>query len=342
MQLAKTVLVIAISLVVSSPLYADHHEGHQLIGVWNAKASMDGNERDITWTFKKDGDRITGTSHDHENGDDREVDRIKVEGKKVTLEIDIEQDGNKGVIKVIADLATSRTLDGKWSIVGDDGQEYMSGDVEAQKEVAFAGEWAATAELPDGAELESVVEIKGANKSLSGVIHGENGDLKLETVKATKKGLRCTFDYNMDGTDVPIVIETELKDENKLVGEWSTEDGEYGGKWSAVRKVETLAGEWAMTAEVEDSEDYEGVLVIKGDAGSFTGTATTNGEDTKLKSITVDGKELTFTVPFEQDGASGIVEVKAKQNDSGELVGEWVLTDDGAEYARGKWEASRK
>lgn len=344
MHLAKTLFAIAISFAACTFVSADHHEGHALIGVWNATASTDDAERDITWTFKMDGDKVTGMSHDHENGDDRELDRITVKDKKVVLEIDMEQDGNKGVIKVLADLTTSRTLKGKWSIVGDDGQEYMSGDVEAVKEVAMAGQWNSVAELPDGSEHESVFEVKGKNKSLTGVIQGDDGEIKIEKVKATDEGLYCSFEFEMDGNTIPVIIEAKLDGENKLVGEWAVEDGGADGKWTATRKVKpTMAGEWDVTAEVEDSPNYRGTLVLQEADGKYTGTSkSADGDARKLTTASVDGKDVRFTVPFERDAYSGTIEIKAELDDDGKLVGKWSLSSDGTEYASGKWEAERK
>ena len=343
MHLSKTLFAVAVSLGVCCSVYADHHGAHALIGVWNATAATDNGERDITWTFKKDGDRITGISHDHESGDDRNLDRITVKGKKVTLEVDIEQDGNEGVIKVVADMEKSLMLKGKWSVLGDDGQVYMSGDIEAEKEVAFAGKWNSVAELPDGSEHESVVHIEGANKRLTGVIHSDDGDMKLKKIEATENGLYCTFDYDMDGETIPVVIEAKLDDENKLVGEWATEDGAAEGNWTATRRIAaTMAGMWDVTAEVGDNPNYKGTLKLEEDNGNYTGTSQSGDREAKkLATASVNGKDLHYTVPFERDGYSGTVEVKATLNGDGELVGKWMLTADGTEYASGKWEAKR-
>lgn len=313
-------------------------------GVWNATASMEDNEREITWTFKRDGGKFSGTSKDHENGDVRKIDRITVKENKLVLEIDMEQDGNTGVIKVIATETARGKLKGEWSLVGTDGTEYLSGDVVASKEVSFAGDWKTTAELPDGAELESVLKIKGENAKLDGVLVPENrDDIKIDKLTAKDGGLRCEFDFEMEGSTLEVVIESKLKGHDKLTGKWSVGDGEAEGDWSAVRVVDRFAGEWSVSAKVPDSDDYSGTLVLRQEQGEYVGTSKpSDGKAIELQNVKVDGRQLQFAFPYDRDGYTGTIKVTAKHK-NGALNGEWSFGDgDGNEYASDEWTATKK
>ena len=68
-----------------------------------------------------------------------------------------------------------------------------------------------------------------------------------------------------------------------------------------------------------------------------------DSDATTLKTISVEGQKLEFSVPFEQDGNTGTIAVVAEQKEDGRLEGEWFLTgSDGNEYARAAWTATRK
>ncbi len=342
------VLATAIAFGLSSVATADHHlKLVDLTGVWNVMASTEEDVRELSWTFKKDGDKYSGISQDHENGDERKLDRITVKEKKVILEIDLEVDGNKGMIKVEAEEKGSGKLVGKWSIVGEDGNEFMSGDITAKKQVAFAGEWDLVAELPDGAEIESLLTLKGKNDALKGTFDGDLGETKIEDISAKDNELRMEFDLEIDGDTVHCVIEAEAKGNNELEGEWVAKDDDgdeiANGEMSAKRKPVGLAGTWKVVAAVPNDGEYNGTLTLTNENGKYAGTSKSdNGEPRALKTISVDDKKVKFTVPFERDEYTGTITIEATiKGDS--LVGEWILTgSDGDEYARDEWKATRQ
>ena len=107
-------LSVAAAIGLCSPAIADHHKKPvDLVGVWKATASSDDFEREITWTFKKEGDALTGTSVDSETGEERILNRIKIEEKKVMLESDGEQDGTQFVIKIVGEEKEADELAGR-------------------------------------------------------------------------------------------------------------------------------------------------------------------------------------------------------------------------------------
>lgn len=349
MTVLKTIFVIAIAFAFCPALQADEKSKEaDIAGVWHAKASTDDGAREITWTFKKDDDKYTGTSVDAESSDSRKLDRVIVKGKKVTLELDVESDDMKGIIRVEAEEKTFGKLTGEWSIVDSDGKEYMSGNLAAYKEVTFSGDWNATAVLPDEEKLKSVVQLKGKNAKLNGVIKGNSDDeIEIEKITTKDEALHLKFDLELNGETLDCLIKASPKSNNRLVGKWIVlgDDGSesLNGEWFAERKTNSLAGTWKMVAAVPEGEDYSGSMTLKMKDGKYTGVLkSAGGEGIDLTSVKQDGDALQFSLPFEWDGAKGTITIEAKLK-NGSLVGEYVFVDsDGEELASDYWQASRK
>ena len=72
----------------------------------------------------------------------------------MTLEMDVEQDGQKGIVRVAAEEKSAGELVGQWEIVDTEGAKLMGGDWKASKEASYSlpGAWASVAALPEGAE----------------------------------------------------------------------------------------------------------------------------------------------------------------------------------------------
>ena len=334
-----------------SPLSADHHKKPaDLVGEWAVTASTDSGERELTWTFERKEDKLTGSSKDHESGEERTFDRIKVEEKKVTVEIDVEQDGNTGVIKIVAEEKSVGNLEGKWSIQGSDGTEFMSGEMVAERkfEIVYAGDWKATSVLPDGNEMSAAMILSGKNEDLKGRFESDQGELEIGEVKAKDKSLRLAFEFDMQGSSVSAVIEADLKEKNKLVGKWiiKGDDGAEAAKgdWSAVREEKVdLAGDWSITAALPDGGEYTGTMTLEIKDGKYSGkSVNSEGEELKLDNIKFEEDKLSYSVEFERDGFSGTIKVQAKLAEDA-LKGEWSMIDsNGDEVAGDSWAASRK
>ena len=345
-------LILGMAIAVTSLAHADHHKKPvDLVGVWNVTASTDDGERELTWTFAKDGDGVSGISVDGESGDERKLDRIKVEEKKVMIETDFERDGSEGVIKVLAEEKEAGKLTGKWSIEGADGTEFMSGDLSATKEIeiAFAGDWNATSVLPDGSELSSVLQLTGGNSSLKGSFKGDGNTLEIDKITAEGKSLRLAFDMEIQGNPTDVVIETELKEEHKLNGKWIVKgpDGTEAatGDWSATREPKLdLSGDWAVTAGLPEGDEYSGTVSLKSDGGTYTGELkSSDGDATEVKSVKVEGKDVVLTFDYEGNGVSGLLTIATKHKEDGSLEGKWNLVGDDGEEIAGDWvKASQK
>ncbi|MEZ5330295.1 MAG: hypothetical protein R3F19_35045 [Verrucomicrobiales bacterium] len=345
-------LSLATAIGLCSPVAADHHENAVgLAGVWKATASSDaGDDREIVWTLEKDGEDYTGTSVDSASGDERKLDRITVKGKEVTIEVDVEMDGVKGLIKVVVEEKEENKLTGKWILSGADGTEFISGAISAEKEltVAYAGKWKAISILPDGSELSSILALTGANEALKGSFQSAEGkDLKIGKVSADGKSLTLDFKMEIQGNTMDVAIQSDSKEQDKLVGKWIVKGGDgnevASGDWSATREVEQrYAGEWAVKAAVPDGGEYTGTLTLKKSEDGYSGSsASSDGTARELKSVKVEDKTVVYTVPFEAEGVAGIITVSAKEQEDGTLAGTWSLAADGTELASDRWEARR-
>ncbi len=348
MKYVTSFLTVLAILGLTATVQGDHHlKPVHLDGVWKVEASTDGGARELTWTIKQKGNKHSGVSYDHQSDEERDFDRIMVKEKKVTMEMDIEQDGMTGIIRIQGEEKAAGKLAGKWSIVGDDGTEFMSGKFEAMKDVQFAGEWEAVSMLPNGDELESMVVLTGKNKRLKGHIEGDNGKIELDKVRAKDGTFRVEFDFEMNGDTIDCVIEAESEGQNKLVGKWivpTPDGGEMTGDWHATRKPKGVAGVWNVVAVIPDSADYEGTLTLAMDGGKLTGKSSSgDGESNSIKNAKFDGKALSFSFPFERDGYDLTIEVVADLKKDGSLDGEWTALDDtGQEMAQDSWKAKRK
>jgi hypothetical protein len=351
-HLIRYSISLAAAIGLHSPALADHHEKPvDLAGIWNATASTDaGDDRKIVWTIEKNGDKYTGTSVDSESGEERKLDRITVEEKKVTIEVDVEMDGVKGLIKVVAEEKETNKLTGKWLVSDADGNESISGAISAEKDfaVAFAGEWRAISVLPDGSELSSTLILSEPTAELKGRFLSAEGD-ELEIGKVTPDGKNLTLDFKMEmqGDTMDVTIKSALKDPNVLTGKWFVKgadgNGDASGEWSATREVEQgYAGEWAVKAVVPDGGDYTGTLTLKKGKDGYTGSsASRDGTARELSTVKLEDKSIVFTVPFDAEGIVGIITVSAKEKEDGSLSGTWSLVADGNEVASDSWQASR-
>jgi hypothetical protein len=349
MNMVSRIFACVFAFGLSSALCAEQPDATvDLAGSWKVSASTDGGNRALIWTFSNDGGKLTGESLDEGNAQRRNLDRITVNGKSVKLEVDIEQDGNQGMIVIEAKEDSPGKLAGKWAIVGSNGSEYMSGKVSAVKDINFAGEWLTTAVLPDGQSMESKLKLVGKNSALNGSLDSRAGLITLDEVSAKDRQLRFEFEIEVEGNSINCIVKAEPKDPSNLVGKWSVvgSDGSEvaSGKWTAVRQSPGLAGVWDVVATVPEGGEYNGTLTLKEANGKYTGeSASRAGGSQPLSSISIEGEKITFTVPFEYEGNSGTITVKAKHDQDDSLKGEWILTgQDGSEYARNTWQAARR
>lgn len=79
-------------------------------------------------------------------------------------------------------------------------------------------------------------------------------------------------------------------------------DGKTDGK--AESKPEGgIVGTWDYSATTPNGSQ-DGKLVFKSEGGKITGVETSNGEDTDIKEVKVDGKTVTLSLDSEAGGSS--------------------------------------
>lgn len=99
-------------------------------GTWETKATLpDGGMRSGTLTLCLENGQLTGLA----NGDEgeRRIDRVKWEEGRLRLEVDVERDDRKGVLRVTATRTPAGPLSGTWDLLDDAGTSFVSGAWEA-------------------------------------------------------------------------------------------------------------------------------------------------------------------------------------------------------------------
>ena len=176
---------------------ADHHgakKAFDLAGSWEAKAETDNGTNEYTFSFEKKDDKWTGKSED-ENGREREMDRIKIDGQKFVLETDVESNGQEGIIRVTAEAnEAGDQFKGKWAVVGSDDSELMSGSISGVKEyqLDLEGEWDSVA-MVDSEEKSSKTTFKKDGKKWTGGFKGDDNEAKFSKVTTDGKKVTCEF-----------------------------------------------------------------------------------------------------------------------------------------------------
>ncbi len=299
---------------------AAHAADLDLAGIWQATSTSQEAERNFTWTFAKEGESWTASSQDHAGGDERKFDRVTLDGKKVTMEIDYDREGHSGVLRVVTEGSDAGKLEGKWSVIGSDGTVHAEGGVTAQKETAFvyAGLWKSKSTLPDGEVVAADVMLKGANAALEGAITTAEG-VVIEIAKATADGknLRFEFKVEIEGKAVPGVVEASPDGEDKLAGVWILKGDDGGevakGEWQATRaETPSLAGDWNVSATTPDGGAHTSTMTIALDGEAYGGKfKSSEGEEMAFTSVKVEGGHLVVTLKLERDGQSGTITVDA-------------------------------
>ena len=105
---------------------------------------------------------------------------------------------------------------------------------------------------------------------------------------------------------------------------------------------EYFAGEWDSMAILPDGTESAGTMTLERENGKLVGFLDGNNGKTKFKSIQDKGKTILFEFQLDFQGVKRDLEIEAKVQKDGSLDGEWILIQDGAEAATGKWSAFRK
>ena len=99
---------------------------------------------------------------------------------------------------------------------------------------AFVGKWYAAVEMPGGEEQKFVFNFQFAGEKVAGSVKAGDGS-SFKILGGSVEGRKITFkiEYNLDGAEVEVELQGELKGRGSIDGSWSAE-GEEGG-WKGSR-----------------------------------------------------------------------------------------------------------
>lgn len=347
MNLASFVQTIALLAIALTSAAADHHgdvkKAFALEGAWKAAAETDNGTNHYTFTFKETESKWSGQSED-EDGNTREMDRIKIEGNKITLETDVESNGQTGIIRVTVEGDESgNALKGKWAVVDSADTEYMSGEFSAERlfTLELAGDWTAVATVGEE-EMQASVHFKEADSKLIGSFTGEDEKkVKFTKIETKEKDVTLEFSNDVNGTDLDFRISAEAKSPDSLEGKWVVFDptGQegYSGKWVAQRVVPfILSGTWSATSVLPDGSPNISTLTIEEKEDAYSGKVGNDTTEIELKTVALKDDKVTITFPFGEATVTITSEVK-----EGKLVGKWALPTPEGDLS-GKWSAELK
>ncbi len=229
----KLLVATSIIAVSISGLFADHHAA-DVVGVWHTEGgSPEGGTVNGTLTIKKVEGKLTAINVG-QDGNERDIDRVKLDGKTLTLEIDMAEGGFSGVIGAKGKLNADGELKGNWFARGEDGNELFSAEWTALRALdkAATGTWNATAVTDNGDSDHQIILSKSGVK-FSGRVEGDAGAIDLEKLSVKKNKITFEFPFG-DGT---VRVKAAQHGTTKLAGKWhyldSFGDEAATGKWYA-------------------------------------------------------------------------------------------------------------
>ncbi len=200
---------------------AESSQPADLSGVWTSTATIDEfDSRTAQLTLTKKEDKWAA-SMINENGEKTELTRVVQTGKTLSIEFDMERDGQKGVIGAKAELDKEGTLKGTWYAKDGDGFELMSNQWTAFRSLkaTLAGTWQVTAKTDNGdMNHEMVMTQKGS--TFEGVAISSEGEAPFSHLKIDKHHLSMQVAY-AGGT---VKIKSKLIAKNRLEGKWVYQD----------------------------------------------------------------------------------------------------------------------
>jgi len=104
----------------------------EVLGSWEVKATLpDGGSRSNILTITETGGLLEALVSGDQG--DKRIDRVKVEKDQLVIELDIEREGRKGVIRVEARSSSPGQLTGSWSARDEAGKTLVTGPWEASR-----------------------------------------------------------------------------------------------------------------------------------------------------------------------------------------------------------------
>ncbi len=297
--------------------------------------------RPYIFQFERAEDQWLGHSIDDKERR-RKTDRVKVEGRQVVLETDMEVNGVKGVIHVEIEVSEDgEKLEGKWTVTGEDGTEYYAGTAKGHREFTLdlAGQWQSAAVVGED-EIVVPATFEKKDGKWSGSFEKDEKPIAFSKVSIEGREVTCEFVMDVEGEERDFRLRGDATSADRVEGKWVILDltGQEGsgGSWTLSRNPAfDLAGTWNATSQVNGEEHTSVYTIASGEEG-YSGSVKSDLGETDLKSVSLKDDKVKFVIPFGETEA--VVEAEVVE---GALKGEWSLTgSDGSEHSGG-WKADR-
>ena len=207
-----------------------------IVGDWDAKATTgDGQEMESEVVFAKKDDKLSGSSKSDRG--ETKFDSVKVDGKKVNVELTLEMNGTELDTEIVVEAKTKDHLEGKWIISDDTGQEAATGPWEAKRKASFdlVGTWEVVADTDNGETEHNAVFTKKED-AYQGSANSDEGEADYTTVKVEGVEVHLALPF---GEGI-VKVTAKADGADKLSGTWvylDSSDTEVAtDKWNATRK----------------------------------------------------------------------------------------------------------
>ncbi len=155
----------------------------KLAGRWEGKFTRpDGEEMKITYTFKVEGEKLTGTVVSPRG--EREITNGTVKGDEFSFEVDAGDNVIKSQGK-LADKKINLKSQGPWG----------EREIVLSPVVDINGKWLSKFETPDGEEMEIIFTFKVDGEKLTGTVKLPMGE--LDFINGKVKGDEFSFDVKL-------------------------------------------------------------------------------------------------------------------------------------------------
>jgi hypothetical protein len=161
----------------------------KLNGRWEGKITrQNGEEMKLVYTFKVDGEKLTGKSESPRG--EREISEGKVKGDEFSFNVELDN-GNKIEYQgKVSDNKINLKSKAPWG----------EREITLSRVVDINGRWLCKFETPDGNEMELTFTFKVDGEELTGKVESEMGELDITNGKV--KGDEFSFDVEMGGNTI--------------------------------------------------------------------------------------------------------------------------------------------
>ena len=238
-----SVLTFALGLCIATPWMkaADSPKVEDFSGVWTTTATIDEfDSRNARLTVSKKEGKWTAIMV-NEEGERTDLTRVVPTEKGLTVEFDMERDGQQAIIGAKAQLDKEGELKGEWYAKDGDGFELMKNKWVAVRSIKedIAGSWNVTAKTDNG-DMDHAMVMKKEGNRFSGYASSSEGDADFSNLKLEKNTLSMQVPY---GGGI-------VKIKSKLIG-----NGQLKGKWTFFDEFdqEVATGEWIAKKKAKKS-----------------------------------------------------------------------------------------